>query len=192
MAYLAFSPLAGGWLTGKYRRGEQFPAGSRMSQRPEPYRGLVTDRTFDALARLQAMAASRGISMAGLALAWLLADERVTQIVIGPGRPEHLAPVGEALKHPLTARGAGRGRERGRLMRVLILSHRDVLAALPPQACAEAMAAVLAEHARGETYMPLRSVMMPPDAAGFMGLMPGWRGRHAATGPRRSRSRRSA
>jgi ornithine cyclodeaminase/alanine dehydrogenase-like protein (mu-crystallin family) len=61
-------------------------------------------------------------------------------------------------------------------MRLLILSHRDVLAALPPQACAEAMAAVLAAHARGETFMPLRSVMMPPDAAGFMGLMPGWRG----------------
>jgi len=40
--------------------------------------------------------------MAGLALAWLLADERVTQIVIGPGRPEHLAPVAEALTHPLT------------------------------------------------------------------------------------------
>ena len=63
-------------------------------------------------------------------------------------------------------------------MRVLVLSHSDVLAALPPQACAEAMAAVLAGHARGETFMPLRSVMMPPDAAGFMGLMPGWsRGR---------------
>ena len=59
-------------------------------------------------------------------------------------------------------------------MRVLMLSHRDVLAALPPQACAEAMAAVLAGHARGETYQPLRSVMTPPDASGFMGLMPGW------------------
>ena len=103
VAYLAFSPLAGGWLTGKYRRGEQFPAGSRMSQRPEPYRGLVTDRTFDALTRLQMIASRRGISMAGLALAWLLADDRVTQIVIGPGRPEHLAPVKEALMHPLTA-----------------------------------------------------------------------------------------
>jgi len=103
VAYLAFSPLAGGWLTGKYRRGEPFPAGSRMSQRPEPYRRLVTSQTFDALARLQAMASSRGISVAGLALAWLLGDERVTQIVIGPGRPEHLAPVGEALRHPLTA-----------------------------------------------------------------------------------------
>jgi len=103
VAYLVFSPLAGGWLTGKYRRGEPFPAGSRMTQRPESYRGLVTDKTFDALDRLRAMAAGRGISMAGLALAWLLADERVTQIVIGPGRPEHLAPVREALTHPLTA-----------------------------------------------------------------------------------------
>ncbi len=102
VAYLAFSPLAGGWLTGKYRRGEAFPADSRMSQRPEPYRDLVTDRTFDTLTRLEQMAAERGISLAGLALAWLLADERVTQIVTGPGRPEHLAPVREALMHPLS------------------------------------------------------------------------------------------
>ena len=63
-------------------------------------------------------------------------------------------------------------------MRVLILSHRDVLEALQPGPCAEAMAAVLAGHARGETFMPLRSVVVPPDAAGFMGLMPGWRGPH--------------
>jgi aryl-alcohol dehydrogenase-like predicted oxidoreductase len=103
VAYLAFSPLAGGWLTGRYRRGQPFPAGSRMTQRPEPYAELVSGVTFDALDRLQAIAASRGTSVAGVALGWLLADERVTQIVVGPGRPEHLAPVGEALGHPLTA-----------------------------------------------------------------------------------------
>ena len=107
VAYLAFGPLAGGWLTGKYRRGAPFPAGSRMTQRPEPYQEFVTDRTFEALARLQAIAAGRGTSMAGLALAWLLADDRVTQIVIGPGRPEHLAPVAEALAHPLTEQERG-------------------------------------------------------------------------------------
>ena len=107
VAYLAFSPLAGGWLTGKYRRGAPYPAGSRMTQRPEPYAEFVTDRTFDALDRLRAIAASRGTSMAGLALAWLLADDRVAQIVIGPGRPEHLAPVAEALEHPLTEQERG-------------------------------------------------------------------------------------
>jgi len=102
VAYLAFSPLAGGWLTGKYGRGEPYPAGSRMTQRPEPYRDLVADRTFEALARLRAIAADRGSSMAALALAWLLAGDRVAQIVIGPGRREHLSPVAEALEHPLT------------------------------------------------------------------------------------------
>jgi aryl-alcohol dehydrogenase-like predicted oxidoreductase len=102
VTYLAFSPLAGGWLTGKYNGGPPYPAGSRMTQRPEPYAELVTEQTFEALARLQAIATSRGTSMASLALAWLLADDRVAQIVIGPGRPEHLAPVAEALEHPVT------------------------------------------------------------------------------------------
>ncbi len=102
LAYLAYSPLAGGWLTGKYRRGVPYPDGSRMTQRPEPYRAFVEGQTFEALARLAVIAAGRGTSMAGLALAWLLADDRVTQVVIGPGRPEHLTPVAEALEHPLT------------------------------------------------------------------------------------------
>ena len=44
VAYLVFSPLAGGWLTGKYRRGEAFPAGSRMTQRPEPYAPFRSER----------------------------------------------------------------------------------------------------------------------------------------------------
>jgi ornithine cyclodeaminase/alanine dehydrogenase-like protein (mu-crystallin family) len=67
-------------------------------------------------------------------------------------------------------------------MRVLILSHRDVVAALPPQSFAEAMAAVLAARARGETYHPLRTVMRPPGAAGLMGLMPSWRGAQSDSG----------
>jgi aryl-alcohol dehydrogenase-like predicted oxidoreductase len=102
IAYLAFSPLAGGWLTGQYRRGEPYPVGSRMTQLPETYQQLVSVRTFDALDRLRVIASSRRISMAGLALAWLLADERITQIVIGPDCPEHLSAVSEALEHPLT------------------------------------------------------------------------------------------
>ncbi len=114
VAYQAFGPLAGGWLTGKYRRGEPFPAGSRMTQRPEPYRRFGSPATFGALERLGAAARARGISMAGLALAWLLADPRVTQIVVGPGRPAHLDPVAEALDRPLT--GAERA-EIGRMVR---------------------------------------------------------------------------
>ncbi|MDQ6605599.1 MAG: aldo/keto reductase [Actinomycetota bacterium] len=103
VAYLGFSPLGGGWLTGKYRRGQPFPAGSRMTQRPEPYAGLVAEATFARLERLEAIAAERGVSMAAVALAWLLADDRVSQIVVGPGRPEQLEPVREALEHPLSA-----------------------------------------------------------------------------------------
>jgi aryl-alcohol dehydrogenase-like predicted oxidoreductase len=103
VAYVAFGPLAGGWLTGKYRRGEPFPAGSRMTHRPEPYERLVRPETYDALERLEGLARERGTSMAGLALAWLLADERVGQIVVGPGSPEHLEPVREALAAPLSA-----------------------------------------------------------------------------------------
>jgi aryl-alcohol dehydrogenase-like predicted oxidoreductase len=102
VAYLAFGPLAGGWLTGKYRRGEPFPAGSRMTQRPEPYRRFQAGAIYDALDGLQGIAAGRGTSLAGLALAWLLADERVSQVVTGPGRPAHLAPVAEALGQPVT------------------------------------------------------------------------------------------
>jgi ornithine cyclodeaminase/alanine dehydrogenase-like protein (mu-crystallin family) len=64
-------------------------------------------------------------------------------------------------------------------MGALILGHREVLAALPLGACAQAMAAVLTERARGGTYMPLRSVMMAPGAAGLFGLMPSWRGPRA-------------
>lgn len=101
LSYLAFSPLAGGWLTGKYRRGEAYPEGSRMSTRPEPYQRLTGARTFEALERLESFAAEQGMSMAGASLAWLLSEPRVAQIVVGPGRPEHLEPVREALAHPL-------------------------------------------------------------------------------------------
>ncbi|MGP0036840.1 MAG: aldo/keto reductase [Solirubrobacteraceae bacterium] len=104
VAYLVYSPLAGGWLTGKYRRGEVFPPGSRMTQRPEPYAPFVSDETFDRLERLEHFADESGRSMAGLALAWLFAGPAVTQVVVGPGRPEHLAPVREALERPLGPR----------------------------------------------------------------------------------------
>jgi aryl-alcohol dehydrogenase-like predicted oxidoreductase len=101
--FQAFSPLAGGWLTGKYRRGEPPPAGSRMTLRPDPYLHLEDERVYRALDALEAAAKRHGTSMAGVALAWLAADPRVTQIVVGPRRPEHLDPVREALRIELPA-----------------------------------------------------------------------------------------
>jgi ornithine cyclodeaminase len=59
---------------------------------------------------------------------------------------------------------------------VLVLGHDDVLAALSPADCADAMAEVLAAHARGEALMPLRSMVPFEGAAGFIATMPAWRG----------------
>ena len=97
LGYTPFSPLAGGWLTGKYRRGEPLPAGSRMTLRPEPYVSYDSERVWNALERLELEAAWRSVSMAALALAWALAQPELTAIVIGPSRAEHLAPALEAL-----------------------------------------------------------------------------------------------
>jgi aryl-alcohol dehydrogenase-like predicted oxidoreductase len=102
LGFTPFSPLAGGWLTGKYRRGEAPPAGSRMTLRPGPYKHLRNDATFDALDGLERLAAERGTSGAALAFAWLLGDPRVTAVVVGPRRPEHLEPALAALEHPVT------------------------------------------------------------------------------------------
>ena len=93
LGYTPFSPLAGGWLTGKYRRGEPYPEGSRMTLRPEPYREIAQGGTFTALAALEDAARARGVDMATLALAWLLGDERVSAVVVGPRRPAHLDPA---------------------------------------------------------------------------------------------------
>jgi aryl-alcohol dehydrogenase-like predicted oxidoreductase len=96
VSFQAFSPLAGGWLTGKYRRDAPAPEGSRMTMRPGPYEHLRDDRVYDGLEELE----RRG-DPATLALAWLLGDERVS-VVIGPRRPAQLEPALGALANPLT------------------------------------------------------------------------------------------
>jgi aryl-alcohol dehydrogenase-like predicted oxidoreductase len=102
LGFTPFGPLAGGWLTGKYRRGQPLPADSRMTLRPEPYEQFVDDRVFDALDALADAARLREVDTATLALAWLLADDRVTSVIVGPRRPEHLAPARAALELGLT------------------------------------------------------------------------------------------
>ncbi|MBA3432554.1 MAG: aldo/keto reductase [Actinobacteria bacterium] len=103
LGYEAFGPLAGGWLTGKYRRGEPYPQGSRMTQRPESYAGYATDGIFDALEAFEREALGRSVSMAGLATAWLLGEPEITAVVVGPTRAEQLEPVREALALDLTS-----------------------------------------------------------------------------------------
>jgi aryl-alcohol dehydrogenase-like predicted oxidoreductase len=106
LGYTPFSPLAGGWLAGRYRRGEPAPAGSRMTLRPGPYEHLRRDGVWDGLEALEARAADAGVEMATLALAWLLSDPLVTAVIVGPRRPEQLEPAVRALE--LELRGAER------------------------------------------------------------------------------------
>jgi len=97
VGFTPFSPLAGGWLTGKYVAGAVAPPGSRMSLRPEPYARFENARTRSAIARFCAMARQRGEEAATLALAWLLGHPHVDSVIVGPRRPEHLEPARRAL-----------------------------------------------------------------------------------------------
>ena len=103
LGFTPFSPLAGGWLAGRYRRGTPSPPGSRMATRPEGGRHYQNDRTFDALERFEAAARARGVDAATLALAWLLTEPRVSSVIVGPRRPEHLAPARRALDVELSS-----------------------------------------------------------------------------------------
>jgi aryl-alcohol dehydrogenase-like predicted oxidoreductase len=97
LGFTPFSPLAGGWLTGKYRRDEPAPPGSRMTVRPEPYEHLRDDAVFDLLDDLERQAERAGTTMAALAIAWLLANPQVTAVIVGPRRPAQLEPAFAAL-----------------------------------------------------------------------------------------------
>jgi aryl-alcohol dehydrogenase-like predicted oxidoreductase len=102
LGFTPFSPLAGGWLTGKYRRDAPPPAGSRMTLRPQPYEHLRTDAVYDALERLEQLG-----DPATLALAWLFAQPEVTAVVVGPRRPEQLQPALAALDATIDAEAIG-------------------------------------------------------------------------------------
>jgi len=84
-----YSPLAGGILTGKYRRGEPAPAGTRGHQR-EGFARQLNDRTFDLVDRLTAFARERGHSIGDLAMAWLVAQPEVCSVIAGATAPEQV------------------------------------------------------------------------------------------------------
>lgn len=97
LGFTNFSPLCGGWLTGKYRFDEGYPEGSRMTKRPEPYMQYWTKETFDSIDQLASDASDLGVSTSGLALAWLRNNPLVDSSIIGPRRPAHFEPVEEAI-----------------------------------------------------------------------------------------------
>ena len=88
LGLLPWSPLGGGWLTGKYRR-EQAPTGAtRLGENPD--RGVEaydrrgrTERTWDVVDAVRAIAHERGDSMAQVALAWVAARPAVTSVILG-------------------------------------------------------------------------------------------------------------
>lgn len=92
MAYLPYSPLADGLLTGKYRRGEPPADGTRLdfwyddAERAE----VLTDDTFDRLEALTAFAAERDHALLDLAFAWLSAHEPVASVIAGATTPEQV------------------------------------------------------------------------------------------------------
>jgi aryl-alcohol dehydrogenase-like predicted oxidoreductase len=91
---IPWGPLAGGFLTGKYRRGEQLPTvppGKRPTKAfNRLYGPVVTDTNWERLDKLNAFAKARGHKMGELAIAWLLSHPWLSAVIAGATRPEQL------------------------------------------------------------------------------------------------------
>ena len=83
-AVIPWSPIAGGLLTGKYRRGEAGPADSRYPKGPPGER--ATPQAFDAIEGFLALAGDKACSPSALAIAWTLAQPGITSPIIGPSK----------------------------------------------------------------------------------------------------------
>jgi aryl-alcohol dehydrogenase-like predicted oxidoreductase len=95
LGLLPWSPLGGGWLSGKYRREERPTGATRLGENPdqgvEAYsRRSVQERTWDVLEAVQTVAENRGSSMAQVALAWLADRPAVTSVILGARTVEQL------------------------------------------------------------------------------------------------------
>ena len=86
LGVLPYFPLASGLLTGKYRRNEERPEGTRLSGRDE----VFTDETFDRLEALDHYGEERGVTMLQVAIAGLLAQPAVSSVIAGATKPEQV------------------------------------------------------------------------------------------------------
>jgi aryl-alcohol dehydrogenase-like predicted oxidoreductase len=91
MGILPFFPLSSGLLTGKYRRGEQPPAGTRLGMDSGRARDLMTDANFDIIEGLDGFARERGVALLDVAFGWLIAQPQVTSVIAGATSPEQVA-----------------------------------------------------------------------------------------------------
>jgi aryl-alcohol dehydrogenase-like predicted oxidoreductase len=87
---LPYFPLASGMLTGKYRRGEAAPEGTRLAFGPMGER-ILTDANFDKVEKLEAFAQERGHSLLELAFGWLASQPTVGSVIAGATKPEQVA-----------------------------------------------------------------------------------------------------
>ncbi|TML25914.1 MAG: aldo/keto reductase, partial [Actinobacteria bacterium] len=86
LGVLPYFPLASGLLTGKYKRGQPRPEGTRLSDRDD----VFDDETFDRLEALEAFAEERGLSLLDVAIAGLLAQPAVASVIAGATKPEQV------------------------------------------------------------------------------------------------------
>lgn len=86
-----FSPLAQGLLTGKYKKGQPLPEGSRAThQADRQVNNLLTDENLDKVEALSKIAGELGISMPVLALAWILRKKMISSVITGASKPSQL------------------------------------------------------------------------------------------------------
>ena len=90
LGVLPFFPLASGLLTGKYRRGEAPPEGTRLAAWGPRGAAALNDQNFDRLEKLSDWADARGKSLLELALAWLLGHPVVSSVIAGATKPEQV------------------------------------------------------------------------------------------------------
>ena len=99
---LPYFPLAGGFLTGKYERGQAPAAGTRGARSPYVQK-FLTDANFDLLDQLRPLAAAHGRSLTDLAIAWLLAQPQIASVIAGATRPDQVEANARAADWTLTA-----------------------------------------------------------------------------------------
>jgi aryl-alcohol dehydrogenase-like predicted oxidoreductase len=107
-AVLPWSPLAGGFLSGKYRRGEAPPPGSRLGQNAEGTDPHFTDATFQVLEVVTALAHEQGATPGQVALAWVAQQPGITSPIIGPRTRAQLEDCLGAMHIRLTAEDRAR------------------------------------------------------------------------------------